>query len=208
MKIRTPLIVLASFTLAFAGCSRHTQTATQAAGFPKSNDLGVIDVSSGKPTSHTLADGRACTITPTLLPNGNVHLNTTIDGTNGSIKTQTKLDFEAPADQGACTYGLDKGTIITVAFTGYSKHTAGVPKRSDLGVIVVSNVKPTSRTLADGRACTITPTLLPDGNASLAVKVDGDNGSGEAKVFQAPIDGRAYTFGLDNSTVITVALRK
>jgi hypothetical protein len=204
MKFRTPLIVLASFTLVFAGCSKHPQ----AASFPKSNDLGAIDVSSGKPSVHTLADGRACTITPTLLPNGNVHLNTIIEETNGSIKTRKTLDFEAPVDKGASTYGLDKSTIITVAFTGYSKRTAGISKKSDCGVIDVSSGKPSVHTLVDGRTCTITPTPLPDGGVSLAIRIDGANGSGETKVFQAPVDGRAYTFGFDNSTVITVALRK
>jgi hypothetical protein len=108
MKIHTPLIILASLILAFAGCSKHSQTA----GFPKTNDLGVVDVSSGKPSSHTLTDGRACTITPTLLPGGDVSLATRIDETNGSTKT---LVFQAPADGRACTFAFDKSTIITLA---------------------------------------------------------------------------------------------
>ena len=108
MKIRTPLIILASLTLAFTGCSKHSQTAS----FPKNNDLGVIDVSSGKPTSHTLADGRVCTITPTVLPDGNVSLATTMNETNASRAT---LVFEAPADGRAYTFGFDKSTVITVA---------------------------------------------------------------------------------------------
>jgi hypothetical protein len=108
MKIHTSLVILASLTLAFTGCSKHSQTA----GIPKNNDLGVLDISSGKPSSHTLADGRACTITPTVLPDGNVSLTTTIDETNGSRKT---LVFEALADGRACTFGFDKSTVITVA---------------------------------------------------------------------------------------------
>lgn len=108
MKIRTPLIILASLTLTFTGCSKHSQ----AASLPKNNDLGVIDVSSGKPSSHTLADGRACTITPTVLPDGNVSLTTKIDETNGSRRT---LTFEAPLDGRAYTFGFDKSTVITVA---------------------------------------------------------------------------------------------
>ena len=107
MKIHTPLIILASLTLVFTGCSKHSQTAS----FPKNNDLGVIDVSSGKPSSHTLADGRACTITPTVLPDGNVSLTTRIDETNGF----KALTFEAPLDGRAYTFSFDKSTVITVA---------------------------------------------------------------------------------------------
>jgi hypothetical protein len=108
MKDHASLIIIASLTIALAGCTKPSQTA----GFPNNNNLGVIDVSSGKPSSHTLADGRACTITPTVLPDGNVSLATVIDETNGSRKT---LVFEAPADGRACTFGFDKSTVITVA---------------------------------------------------------------------------------------------
>jgi hypothetical protein len=108
MKKYTSLVVLASLTMALAGCSKHSQTAS----FPKNNDLGVIDVSSGKPSSHTLADGRACTVTPTILPDGDVSLATKIDEKNGSRKT---LVFEAPVDGRAYTFAFDKSTVITVA---------------------------------------------------------------------------------------------
>ena len=107
MKNHTPFIILASLALAFTGCSKHSQTSS----LPKNNDLGVIDVSSGKPSSHTLADGRACTITPTMLPDGNVSLTTKIVESNGS----RTLTFEAPADGRAYTFGFDKSTVITVA---------------------------------------------------------------------------------------------
>jgi hypothetical protein len=108
MQRHSSLVVLASLAIALAGCSKHSQTA----GFPKNNNLGVIDVSNGKPSSHTLADGRACTITPTVLPDGNVSLATVVDETNGSRKT---LVFEAPVDGRAYTFGFDKSTVITVA---------------------------------------------------------------------------------------------
>ena len=107
MKTPMLLIVLASLSLAIAGCSRHSQTAS----LPKNNDLGVIDVSSSKPSSYTLADGRACVITPTVLQDGNVSLTTRIEGTNGS----RTLTFEAPVDGRAYTFGFDKSTVITVA---------------------------------------------------------------------------------------------
>jgi hypothetical protein len=108
MKFHTSLVILASLTLAFAGCSKHAQTA----GVSKNNDLGIVDVSSGKQSSHTLADGRACTLTPTVLPDGDVSLATRIDETNGSTKT---LVFQAPADGRAYTFAFDKSTVITVA---------------------------------------------------------------------------------------------
>ena len=107
MKNRTSLVAIGVIALLLAGCSKHSQMVS----FPKSNDLGVIDVSSGKPSSHTLADGRVCTITPTVLPDGNVRLATTINEINASRAT---LVFEAPADGRAYTFGFDKSTVLTV----------------------------------------------------------------------------------------------
>ena len=108
MKRHVSLVVLASLAMALVSCSKHSQTA----GLPKISNLGVIDVSSGKPSSHTLEDGRACTITPTVLPDGNVSLATVVDETDGSRKA---LVFEAPVDERAYTFGFDKSTVITVA---------------------------------------------------------------------------------------------
>ena len=108
MKRHASLVVLTSLAIALTGCSKHSQTT----GFPKNNDFGVIHVSSGKSSSHTLADGRPCIITPTVLPDGNVSLATVIDETNGSRKT---LVFEAPVDGRAYTFSFDKSAIITVA---------------------------------------------------------------------------------------------
>jgi hypothetical protein len=105
MKINIPLIILA---LVFTGCSPHPPTES----LPKNNDFGVVDVSGGKPRSHTLADGRACTITPTVLPRGDVSLSTKIHETNGSTKT---LVFQAPADGRSYTFAFDASTVITVA---------------------------------------------------------------------------------------------
>ena len=110
MKHFTTLVVLASFTMALAGCSKHSPTAA----IPKNNDLGVIEVSGGLPSSHTLADGRGCTITPSILADGNVKLATTIIETNASGVKQSSLVFEAPVDGRAYTFGFDKNTVITV----------------------------------------------------------------------------------------------
>jgi hypothetical protein len=96
--------------LAFTACSRYSKTA----GVPKNNDLGVIDVSSGQPSSHTLADGRVCAIMPTILPNGHVSLATSINETNASGVKRSSLVFEAPVDGRAYTFTFDKNTILTV----------------------------------------------------------------------------------------------
>jgi hypothetical protein len=106
MKTRAPLLIVASLALAFTGCSKPSPTAS----LPKNNDFGVIHVSSGQPSSHTLADGRACTITPTILPDGNVSLTTRIDEAKG-FKT---LTFETPIDGKAYTFAFDQNTSITV----------------------------------------------------------------------------------------------
>jgi hypothetical protein len=108
MKRHPSLVILALLAVGFTGCSKHAQTAS----LPNNNDFGVINVSSGKSSSHTLADGRACTITPTALPDGNVSLATTINETDGLRKT---LVFEAPVDERAYTFSFDKSTVITVA---------------------------------------------------------------------------------------------
>jgi hypothetical protein len=205
VKFRTPLLLLASFILALAGCSKHPQTVS----FPGDNNLGVIDVSSGKPSVYTLADGRVCTVTATVLPDGKVRLTAVTDETTGSSKTQRTLVSDLPADNGPFHFQFDERASITVEFTGGPKHATSVPKRSDLGVIdLTSSMKPISRMLADGRACVVTPTILPDGNASLDVRIDDAKGPGETKVFLAPVNGRAYTFSIDSSTAITVLLRK
>jgi hypothetical protein len=110
MKNFTSLAVLASFTVALAGCSRHSPTTA----IPKNNDLGVVEVSGGLPSSHTLADGRVCTITPSILTDGNVKLATTIIETNASGVKRSSLVFEAPVDGRAYTFGFDKDTVFTV----------------------------------------------------------------------------------------------
>src|ERR1017187_9166016 len=110
MKIKTPLIALTLLALVFAGCSKHSPTAS---ALPKNIDLGVIEVSGGIPSSHILADGRVCTITPSILADGNVKLATTIIETNASGVKRSSLDFESPVDR-AVTFAFDKDTVFTV----------------------------------------------------------------------------------------------
>jgi hypothetical protein len=97
--------------MALAGCSKHSPMAV----IPKNNDLGVIEVPGGLSTSHTLADGRVCTITPTVLTDGNVKLATSIIETNAAGVKRSSLVFESPADNRAYTFEFDKNTVITVA---------------------------------------------------------------------------------------------
>jgi len=106
----TSLVLLTSLTIALAGCSKHSPTTA----YPKNNDFGVIEVSGGKPSSHTLADGRVCTITPTILADGNVKLATTIIETNASGVKRSSLVFESPIVDRAMTFGFDKDTVFTV----------------------------------------------------------------------------------------------
>ena len=110
MKHRTPLIAFALLATLFPGCSRQSPTTA----LPKNNDLGVIEVTGGKPSRHTLADGRVCTITPTLLADGDVKLATTIIETNASGLKRSSLDFKSPALDRAMTFGVDKDTVLTV----------------------------------------------------------------------------------------------
>jgi hypothetical protein len=110
MNYRTSLITLVLLATLCTGCSRHDSTSAP----PKNNDLGIIEVSDGKPSSRTLADGRVCTITPTLLTDGNVKLATTIIETNASGVKRSSLNFECPTLDRAMTFGFDKDTVITV----------------------------------------------------------------------------------------------
>jgi hypothetical protein len=92
MKNNTPLIALTLLALAFTGCSKHSPTAAPA----KNIDLGVIEVSGGKPNSQILADGRGCTITPTLMRDGNVNLEATLLETNASGVKRTSRSVQVP----------------------------------------------------------------------------------------------------------------
>src|ERR1035438_4183272 len=72
MKNYTSLVVLASFTLALAGCSKHSSDA--AAANPKDLNLGIIEISDGIQSRHDLGDGKICIVTPTVQKDGSVVL--------------------------------------------------------------------------------------------------------------------------------------
>ncbi|HEY1717658.1 MAG TPA: hypothetical protein VGH42_05100 [Verrucomicrobiae bacterium] len=103
MKYHTSLFIVALLALAFTGCSKqsakHTnQQATNSDTIHtvhgivtnhKVTDLGTIDISDGKASSHVLPNGEVCVITPTILSNNIVRLVTRIDYTNSSGTKQT-----------------------------------------------------------------------------------------------------------------------
>ena len=109
MKMNTRLAAITLLALAIAGCSEHSTTAT------KSFDLGVIEVSGGKPNSQVLPDGRGCIITPSIRPDGNVTLNATIVETNASGVKQSSGDVVVPGAPFGQPYKITVGNdILTV----------------------------------------------------------------------------------------------
>jgi hypothetical protein len=110
-KNNTPLIALTSLVLAFAGCSKHSPTAA----LQKNIDMGVIEVSGGKPSSQILADGRTCTITTTVFPGGTVNLTATLIETNVSGVKELSRSVQVPGvPDKPYTISIGQDTIITV----------------------------------------------------------------------------------------------
>jgi hypothetical protein len=108
MKKYISLVVLASFILALAGCSKHLPTTA----VPKTTDLGVVEVSDGIPSSHRLADGRACVMTPTVLKDGRVKLGIRVGDTNAaSIHTLTISSISTDI---ATFFAFDQSNIISL----------------------------------------------------------------------------------------------
>jgi RNA polymerase sigma factor (sigma-70 family) len=74
--------------------SRHSQTQVG----PKVTDLGII-LADGKSSSHVLADGRTCVLTPTILPGGHqIQLVASVRDTNaaGVRHVQSLTSYFAP----------------------------------------------------------------------------------------------------------------
>lgn len=84
MKNHISVIFVVLVVSTFGGCSRHSPDAqatavaadapapkvTADAPAPKVTDLGIVDVSKGKPIRQDLGDGKACVITPTVITKG------------------------------------------------------------------------------------------------------------------------------------------
>jgi len=111
MTYRTSLITGALLFSLVIGCSKHSQTAAA----PKVTDLGTIEVADGKSSSHVLADGRTCVLTPTVLPGGHqIQLETSIKDTNavGTRHIQSLTSYFTP-DQ-ATTFVFDSNNVISL----------------------------------------------------------------------------------------------
>jgi hypothetical protein len=111
MTYRTSLIAGALLASLVIGCSKHSQTAAA----PKFTDFGTIEVADGKSSSHVLADGRTCVLTPTILPGGHqIQLDTSIRNTNaaGMRYVQSLTSFFTP-DQ-TIIFELDSNNVISL----------------------------------------------------------------------------------------------
>jgi hypothetical protein len=105
MNNRTSLVAIGVITLLLAACSKHSpentnEKATNSEVVQVSNgkiiirksngkviirkvtDLGTIDITDGKSSSHVLPDGVVCVITPTILSNNIIRLVTRLEYTN------------------------------------------------------------------------------------------------------------------------------
>jgi len=81
MKILKSLIIVGLFTLASAGCSKHSSSGAAAAP----TDLGVVEVSNGIQTQRDLGSGRACIITPKIQTDGSIMLEMKIEESGKTI---------------------------------------------------------------------------------------------------------------------------
>ena len=109
MIYRTSLIAGALLLSLVIGCSRHSQTAA-----PKVTDLG-IQVADGKSSSHVLADGRTCVLTPTVLPGGHqIQLEASVKETNATgVRHVESLTSYFPPDQ-AVAFTFDSNNVISL----------------------------------------------------------------------------------------------
>lgn len=111
MKYFTPLIAGTSLLSLVIGCSKHSPTAAA----PKITDLGIVEVADGKSSSHVLADGRTCILTPTVLPGGHqIQLEMSITNTDaaGTRHVYSLTSYFSP-DQ-TTSFSFDSNTIVSL----------------------------------------------------------------------------------------------
>ena len=111
MKKHFTLIAIALFAFGLISCSKHSQ----AAAAPKVTDFGTIEVADGKSSSHVLADGRTCVLTPTVLPGGHqIQLEMGIADTNavGTRFVYSVTSYFTP-DQ-TTTFTFDSNNIVSL----------------------------------------------------------------------------------------------
>jgi len=88
MKNHTSLIIAVVFSLLIAGCSKHAQGTAAA---QKSFNFGVVDVSDGTPIRHDFGGGSVCTITPTILTNGDIGMECKIEK-SGKVVASPRME--------------------------------------------------------------------------------------------------------------------
>ncbi len=111
MNYHTSLFVAALVASTLVGCSKHSTTTA----VPKATDWGIIEVSDGVSSRHTLADGRVCTLTPTILPGGHqVQLATSITNmeAGGARYVFSLTTFFTPDTQ--TTFAFDPSNVISL----------------------------------------------------------------------------------------------
>jgi len=111
MKYRASLIVAGLAASTLVGCSKHSTTKA----VPKSTDWGIIEVSDGVSSRHTLADGRVCTLTPTILLGGHqIQLATKITNmeAGGARYVLSVTTFFTPDER--ATFTFDPSNVISL----------------------------------------------------------------------------------------------
>ena len=95
MNHRASLILLASLTWLFTGCSKHSPAAATVR--PQVPELGVVEVTDGVTSRHDLGLGRVCVLKPTVNKDGSVLLAMTIEETDsaGGTRTLAHLNLNA-----------------------------------------------------------------------------------------------------------------
>jgi hypothetical protein len=121
MKNNTPLIIAALLASLFTGCSKHSEVleapylklTTPMSAHPQTTDFGTVEVADGVSSSHVLADGRSCVLTPTILPGGRqIQLEASIKNTNavGTRHVYSLTTYFTPDE--ATTFEFDSNNVI------------------------------------------------------------------------------------------------
>src|ERR1035437_4548474 len=116
MTYRTSLLTMALVASLFTACSKHSPQES-ASPRPKVTNLGVVEVSDGKPIRHDLGGGRTCIIMPTVLPGGSVHLAISIEESGKQLaapSVETLADRAVEVSVGDIGVGLtpDRKSVV------------------------------------------------------------------------------------------------
>lgn len=102
--------------------------------------------------------------------------------------------------------------LVALLLLGCSKHPniTIVPQKTDWGVVEVIDSVSSSHILADGRVCTLTPTIIPGGHqVQLATSITNMQADGARHVYSLTsyfYTDQATTFAFDPSNTITLTL--